>query len=158
MPPRGNTPGTSFEDYKEVLETVHLDFSEDDAMWVVSKLAGASGALVAKAVTMRNWLLFLIYVSEEFIVVVVNLDDWVANSSPPWVAHCSMVACRIITLDKHPGLIPVGIGDTLSRSIAKLVMRVAGDQANMTCGGLELYAGCEAGIDVATHAMVQRRW
>ena len=53
MPPRGNTPCTSFEDYKEVLETVHLDFSEDDAVWVVSKLAGASGALVAKAVALK---------------------------------------------------------------------------------------------------------
>ena len=52
---------------------------------------------------------------------------------------------------------PVGIGDTLRRSLAKLFMRAAGDQVKIVCGDLQLCAGVEAGIEGATHAVVQRR-
>ena len=36
-------------------------------------------------------------------------------------------------------------------------MRVVGDQAKTACRSLQLYAGIEARIEEATHAMVQRR-
>ena len=52
---------------------------------------------------------------------------------------------------------PVGIGETLRRALAKLVMRAAGDQAKTECGNLQLCAGLEAGIEGATHAVGQRR-
>ena len=51
----------------------------------------------------------------------------------------------------------MGIWETLCWSLAKLVMRAAGDQANTTCGNLQLCAGLEAGIEGATHAVRQRR-
>ena len=52
---------------------------------------------------------------------------------------------------------PVGIGETLLRDLAKLIMRAAGDQAKTACGNLQLCTGLEAGIEGATHAVVQRR-
>ena len=59
---------------------------------------------------------------------------------------------------KRPrGVRPVGIGETLERTIAKLVMRAAGDQANTACGSLQLCAGIEASIEGATHSVAQRR-
>ena len=51
----------------------------------------------------------------------------------------------------------MGIGDTLRRALAKLVMRAAGEQAKTACGNLQLCAGLKAGIEGATHAMGQRR-
>ena len=50
VPPLKNPTCTAFEDYGEVLETVHLDFTEDDVTWVASKLSGAEGALRAEAI------------------------------------------------------------------------------------------------------------
>ena len=38
---------------------------------------------------------------EEFRVVVADLDDWMANSSPSWDAYHAMMACRHIALDKR---------------------------------------------------------
>ena len=38
-------------------ETVPLDFTEDDVVWVASKLYGAAGELGAEAIELRNWLL-----------------------------------------------------------------------------------------------------
>ena len=40
----------------------------------------------------------------------------------------------------------MGIGKTLRRDLAKLVMRAAGDQAKTACGNLQLCVGLEAGI------------
>ena len=57
-----------------------------------------------------------------------------------------------------PEMLPVGIGETLHQSIAKLVMREVGDQAKTACGSLQLCQGIKDGIEGATHNMVQRRW
>ena len=52
---------------------------------------------------------------------------------------------------------PVGIGETNSRTLAKIVIRLAGLQAKTMCGNLQLCTGLEAGIEGATHAVGQRR-
>ena len=67
------------------------------------------------------------------------------------------MACRLVVLDKQPGLRPVVIGETLRRDLAKLVIRAAGDQAKTACGNLQMCVGLEAGIEGSTHAMGQRR-
>ena len=95
--------------------------------------------------------------SEDLRVVVARLDEWMDNSSPPWATYCALMACCLVALDKRPGVRPMGIGETLRRALAKLVMRASGDQANTACGDLQMCAGLEAGIEGATHALGQRR-
>ena len=90
-------------------------------------------------------------------VVISSLADWVANSSPPWAAYLVMMAFRLVALDKRPGVLPVDIGETLHRALAKLVMREEWDQAKTEYGDLQLCAGLKAGIEGPTHAVVQRR-
>ena len=80
-----------------------------------------------------------------------------ANPSPPWDAYCALIECRLVVLDKQPGVCPVGIGETLRQAPAKLVTRAAGDQANKVCGNLQLCTGLEVNIEGDTHAMGQRR-
>ena len=82
-PPTENPACASFEEYKEIPETTPLDFTEDDVTWVASKLSGALGALRAEAMELRNSLLCFGCSSEELIVVVASLADWMANSSLP---------------------------------------------------------------------------
>ena len=106
---------------------------------------------------LRNWLICFGCASEELRVVVASLADWMANSSPPWAIYCAMMACCLEALDKRPGVRPVGIGETLRRALAKLVMRAVGEQAKTACGILQLCAGLEAGIEGDTHAVGQRR-
>ena len=59
--------------------------------------------------------------------------------------------------EERPGVCSVEIGETLGWVVAKLVMRVVGDQVKTTCGIFQLCAGLEAGIEGATHTVVQRR-
>ena len=47
----------------------------------------------------------------------------------------------------------MGIGETLRRALAKLIMRAEGDQAKTVCGNLQLCAGLEASIEGANHAV-----
>ena len=68
------------------------------------------------------------------------------------------MACRLVALDKRLWVRPVGIGKTLRRAIANLVMITEGYQANTACGSLQLCAGLEAGIEGATHTVAKRRW
>ena len=70
-----NTACAAFEEYEDVPETVHLNFTEDDVMWVASKLSGAAGALGSEAIEFRNWLLRFRFASEELRVLVASLAD-----------------------------------------------------------------------------------
>ena len=47
VPPVENHACAAFKEYGEVPETLPLDFTEDDVMWVALKLSGAAGALGA---------------------------------------------------------------------------------------------------------------
>ena len=157
VPPMENPACAAFEKYEDVPETVPLDFTEDDVTWVTSKIFGAAGALGAEAIELCNWLLCFGCASKEFRVVVSSLEDWMANSSPPWASYCALMACCLVAIDKRPGVRPVGIEETLRRALAKIVMRAAGDQAKTACGNLQMCAGLQNGIEGATHAVGQRR-
>ena len=111
--------------------------------------------LGAEAIELRNWLLFLGYASEELMVVISRLSDWMSNYYPPWADYCALMACRLMALDKIPGVCPVGIERTLRWDLAKLIMRAARDQAKMSCGNLQICIGLESGMEGATHAAGQ---
>ena len=83
VPPVENPACAAFEEYEDVPETVLPDFTEDDVTWVASKISGAAGAMGAEAVELCNWLLCFRCSSEELMVIIAILADWMANSSPP---------------------------------------------------------------------------
>ena len=138
-------------------KTAPLNFTEDNVMWVESKISVAAGALGAETIELCNWLLCFGCLSEELRVVVTRLADWIANSSPPWAAYCSLMTCCLVALDKKPGVRPVGIGEAIRRGLAKLVMREAGGYAKTACVNLQPCAGLKDGIEGATHAVGQQR-
>ena len=64
----------------------------------------------------------------------------------------AFVACRLVALDKHPGIRPIGIGETARRIIGKATIR---DDIQEVAGPLQLCAGQEAGCEAAVHAVQQ---
>ena len=102
--PMENPMCVAFEEYKEATKTAPLDFLEDDVMWVVSKLSGAAGALRYEAIELSNWLLCFGCASWDFRIVLTNLADWISNSPTPWAAYHAMLACRLVAMDKRPGV------------------------------------------------------
>ena len=63
------------------------------------------------------------------------------------------VACRLIPLDKHPGVRPIGIGDVPRRIIAKAILYSVNDDIVSAIGPLQTCAGHAAGSEAAVHAM-----
>ena len=65
----------------------------------------------------------------------------------------AFLACRLIPLDKNPGLRPIGAGEVLRRIAGKVVMKVVKEDIKKAAGCLQLCAGQEAGCEAAIHAM-----
>ena len=63
-----------------------------------------------------------------------------------------LLACRLIALDKHPGVRPIGVGDTARRIISKAVLAIVGPDIQDASGCQQLCGGQIAGIEAAVHA------
>ena len=66
----------------------------------------------------------------------------------------AFVACRLIPLDKKPGVCPIGIGNVPRRIIAKAILYVIGNDIQLSAEALQTCAGHDdAGFEAAIHAM-----
>lgn len=64
-----------------------------------------------------------------------------------------LVSCRLIPLDKNPGIRPIGIGEVLRRIIGRAVTTHLKPEVIDAAGPLQLSAGQEGGAEAAVHAM-----
>ena len=65
----------------------------------------------------------------------------------------SFVACKLIPLDKCPGIRPIGIGETLRRVVGKAISWVVKADAMVAAGPLQVAAGIKSGAEGAIHAI-----
>ena len=63
------------------------------------------------------------------------------------------LSCRLIPLDKNPGVRPIGIGEVLRRIIGKSIIYTIKPQIMDSAVDLQLCAGQQAGCESAVHAM-----
>ena len=66
-----------------------------------------------------------------------------------------LLACRLIALDKRPGVRPIGIGDTARRIIAKAVLSITQPDIQDALGCQQMCGGQISGIEAAVHAARQ---
>ncbi|CAB3982253.1 Hypothetical predicted protein [Paramuricea clavata] len=64
-------------------------------------------------------------------------------------------SCRLIPLDKNPGIRPIGVGEILRRIIGKTVTTFLKMEIQEAAGPLQVSAGHSAGAEAAIHAMSQ---
>ena len=65
----------------------------------------------------------------------------------------AMVACRLIALNKCPGVHPIGVGEVVRRIIAKAILSIVKLDVSEAAGSLQLFAGQDAGNEASVHAM-----
>ena len=64
-----------------------------------------------------------------------------------------LLSCRLIPLDKNPGVRPIGIGEVLRRIIGSAVTTFLKNDIINAVGPLQLSAGQNGGCEAAVHAM-----
>ena len=77
----------------------------------------------------------------------------VRSLSTPQACREAIVACRLIPLNKNPGVRPISVCECLRRLVAKAVLSITGPYVREVTGVLQLCAGQDAGIEAAIHAM-----
>ena len=65
----------------------------------------------------------------------------------------AFVSCRLIPLDKCPGVRPIGVGEVPRRIIAKAILRIIGHVVKEAAGPLQVCTGQDGGCEAAVHAM-----
>ena len=65
----------------------------------------------------------------------------------------AFVTCRLVPLDKKPGVCPIEIGDVPRRIIAKAILHVLGNDIQLAVRALQTCAGQDVGSEAAIHAM-----
>jgi hypothetical protein len=153
-PPSVGAPDGAFEPYaRGAPAVVPVDVTAMTVKTVAAKLSGAAGPGGVDAVDLRNWLLRCGVESEDLREEMAAMTAWLANMHPPWAAYRALMACRLVALDKQPGVRPVGIGESYRRLMAKCLLEEIGHKATTACGNRNLCAGLPGGIEGAVHAV-----
>ena len=67
----------------------------------------------------------------------------------------AFTACRLIPLNKNPGLRPIGVGEALRRIVGKAVSWVVKPNVLEAAGPLQVAAGAKSGSEAACHSIRQ---
>ena len=130
---------------------IPVDTTRETVEKVASALSGSAGPGGTDAVDLRNWLLRFGKESDALWEEMAAWASWLANSNPPWAAYRAFMACRLVALDKQPGVHPVGIVEIYRRLWAKCILNAIVTQATVACDNFNLCAGLPAGIEGAVY-------
>ena len=67
--------------------------------------------------------------------------ELLANEHPRWVDYHVLMFGGIIGLEEHPGVKPLGVGETWQRLLLKCVLKVAGEEVKEACVTDQLNGG-----------------
>ena len=117
---------------------------------IVQRMDGSAGPSGLNADDWKRMCSSFRRTSEDLCKSIARLTSKLCSSYVDPEGITTLVACRLMALDKCPGVRPVGIGETLRHLISKAVLQVARDDIQRVVGCLQLCAGqeavCEAGI------------
>ena len=85
--------------------------------------------------------------SDNLCSAIANLTRRLCSTYIDPVGISALVACRLVALDKNPGIRPIGIGETLGWLIGKIILCIVRKDVQRTVGSLQLCAGQEVACE-----------
>ena len=126
---------------------IPIEITEKAVKLVARKISKDSGPGGMDSEPLQGWILKFWEDGKRLQTSVETLVNWLVNGSPPQAAYCAFMSGRLIALEKHPGVHPVGVGETRRRLFSKTVVNVTGPEANISWQDDQLYAILKAGIN-----------
>ena len=93
--------------------------------------------------------------SANLCAALANVGKRIATTAVHPDGLAAFVACRLIPIDKCPGVRPIGVGEVPRCIIAKAILRILKKDIEDAAGSLQLCAGQDGGCEAAVHAMKQ---
>ena len=157
--PNGNPAHpSSITTLQPVEEPHHVIFEEIDGPKVKSAIFRLSGSAGPSGLDARGWKRLCSSfhrVSSDLCESIAQMAKRLCTSYVDPSGLAPLIACRLIALDKSPGVRPIGVGEVLRRLIAKVVLKVAHEDIKKITGSHQLCAGHEAACDSSVHAITK---
>ena len=90
--------------------------------------------------------------SSELCDALACLCKWICSTYVDPRGLTAFVACRLIALNKCPGVRPIRIGEVVCRISGKVILATIGDDIQEAAGVLKVCAGQQAGCEAAVHS------
>jgi len=84
-----------------------------------------------------------------------NVARRICTTTVPSNSLGALLACRLVPLNKNPGVRPIGVGEVARRIICKAIMIVVKKDVMVSAGPLQLCTGIPSGCKVAVRAMAE---
>ena len=95
--------------------------------------------------------------AENLCTAIAKLAQKLATESVDPAYLSAFTACRLIALDKQPGIRPVGVGELLRRIVGKAIAKLVKRDVAKSTAPLQSCGGVRGGAEAAVHAL-RRIW
>ena len=139
-------------DYTEVHPVI---FDSIDALSIKQAALRANGAAGPSGADAQAWKRFATSfgVASDLCSALACVARKIATSNVDPNGLAAYKACRLIALNKNPGVRPIGVGKAARRIIGKAILKVIKPDVLRVTGNLQLCAGQETGAEAAVHVI-----
>ena len=131
-------------------------FEELNAQWIRSaalQTAGAGGPSGTDALSWRRLCTSFKWSSDELCYSLSHVAKKLCSSFVDPEGLSALLACRLVALDKNPGVRPIGICETVWCIIAKAALQLTWQDIQEAASSLQLCAGQPSRVEADLHAV-----
>jgi len=154
--PAAIQPGTLFEGPLQPVSPAHFsDIDEQTVMKAALRTKGSAGPSHFDSDQFSRILCSKHFKQEgkELREQISSLARKIATETIDPTTLEAYTSCRLISLNKNPGLRPIGIGEVLRRIVGKTIAWSVSDEIQEAAGPLQVSSGLKGGAEAAIHAM-----
>ena len=145
-----NPSDSSTESYHPIIfDAIDGEYIRKTAL----KVDGGAGPSGVDAKGWRRFCTSFRRASDDLCTALASLAKRICTTHVDPACLAPFTACRLIALDKCPGVRPIGIGEVMRRIIGKAVIGIITPDILKVTGSIQLCTGQDAGIESAIHAM-----